>query len=141
MSKFLKLVFNPGNHNSATSLGLFILRVSSGFLMLTHGYGKFLKFFSDDPIKFADPIGIGVTASLALAVFAEFFCSIFIIVGFATRFSAIPLFITMLVAAAVVHVNDPLSDRELSMLYAGIFFLIALSGAGKLSVDAQISKY
>lgn len=131
----IKNILNPGNYPTTIHLILLLLRVTSGVFMLTHGTGKFMKFFGDEPLKFADPIGIGVTASLSLAVFAEVFCSIFLIVGFTTRLAAIPLLITMLVAAIIVHANDGFGKQELPLMYCAMYFAIALSGAGKYSLD------
>jgi putative oxidoreductase len=99
--------------------------------MLTHGMGKFTALFGGDPIRFPDPIGVGATASLVLAVFAEVFCSILLILGLGTRLAAIPLLTTMLVAAFVVHANDGFGKQELPLLYSTIYFVIAIAGAGK----------
>lgn len=89
----------------------------------------------DEPIQFADPIGIGAVASLALAVGAEFFCSIFLMVGVGTRLAAIPLLITMLVAALIVHWPDPFIRKELPLLYAAIYLVFIFTGAGRYSID------
>lgn len=128
-------IFNPGNYDQRINLVLLILRLAAGAFMLTHGIGKFSKLVGDAPITFADPIGVGVTTSLALAVFTEVFCSILLIVGFATRFVAIPLFITMLVAAFIVHANDGFGKQELALLYGVMYFCITIAGAGKISID------
>jgi putative oxidoreductase len=140
MKALIKKSFDPGNYHNSISISLLFLRIIVGIFMLTHGFGKFLLLISDGPIKFADPIGMGVTVSLVLAVFAEFICSIFLIFGFASRFSAIPLLITMLVAALIVHATDPFIRKELPLLYASIYLVIALAGAGKYSVDNWIFK-
>lgn len=140
MIKLIKKSFESGNYPDVISLSILILRVVAGVLMLTHGYGKFLRLFGDGPLQFADPLGIGVTASLVLAVFAEFLCSIFLIFGMATRFSAVPLLITMLVAALVVHWPDDFGRKELPLLYAAIYTVIAIVGAGKYSLDNLISR-
>lgn len=138
MKSLIKRCFNTGNYPETISFSLLFLRIIVGVFMITHGYGKFLMLFDDGPIKFADPIGIGVTASLILTVFAEFFCSIFLIFGLATRFSAIPLLITMLVAALIVHAPDPFLRKELPLLYAAIYAVIAIAGPGKYSIDHLI---
>jgi putative oxidoreductase len=46
----------------------------------------------------------------------------------------------MLVAALIVHAPDPFSRKELPLLYATIFVIIAIAGAGKYSLDNWISK-
>jgi putative oxidoreductase len=138
--KFVKSIFNPGNYPNNISMSLLILRVGVGIFMLTHGLGKFSKLFGDEPIVFADPIGIGVTASLALTVFAELFCSILLIAGLATRLAAIPLIITMCVITLFVHGGDAFGMKELPLLFGIVYFAIAIAGAGKYSLDNLITK-
>jgi putative oxidoreductase len=121
-------------------LGLLILRVGVSLGMLSHGYPKFLALISGNPIKFADPIGIGMTASLALAVFSEFICSILLIVGYKTRLASIPLAITMFVAAFVIHAQDPFGRKEKAILYLLTYIVIFLLGAGRLSLDTMFGK-
>jgi putative oxidoreductase len=106
--------------------------------MLTPGMGKLSILFGDGPIRFPDPIGVGATASLLLAVFSEVFCSILLIFGIGTRLAAIPLLITTLVAALIVHANDGFGKQELPLLYSAIYVVIAIAGAGKISIDNWI---
>lgn len=134
----IKKMFNPGSYSKNIDVSLLILRITGGALMLTHGIGKIAPLFGSDPIQFPDPIGLGATTSLAMAVFAEVVCAILLILGFATRFAAIPLLITMLVAVLVVHVADPFARQELPLLYASIYLVILIAGPGKFSIDNMI---
>ena len=122
---------------SWTSLGLLFLRVlSGGMMLLGHGWAK-LAGFAEIAAKFPDPLGLGSsTFSLGLAVFAEALCAAAVIVGFATRLAAIPLVVTMLVAAFVVHGDDPWVKKELALLYVVPFLTLVFTGAGKFSFDA-----
>ncbi|WP_347174685.1 DoxX family protein [Polaribacter uvawellassae] len=138
MKEITKNLFNPGNYENKINVALFLLRLSVGILMLTHGFGKLTSLFGSEPIRFGDPIGLGVTASLALATFSEFLCSILLIFGLGTRFAAVPLLITMLVAALIVHADDPFRRQELPLLYATIYMVILIVGAGKISIDNWI---
>jgi len=140
MKKFIKNTFNTGKYPNNVSLALLLIRLTAGTFMLSHGMGKFWKLFGDEPIAFADPIGVGVTASLALTVFAEVLCSLFLILGIATRLSAIPLLITMLVAAFIIHSDDPFGKKELALLYGVAYLVLLIAGAGKYSIDNFISK-
>lgn len=117
-------------------IGLALLRIIPSALMLSHGIPKFQKLISGD-FGFPDPIGIGSTPSLFLAVIGEFICPILIIIGFKTRWAAIPALITMLVAAIVVHGADPLAKKELALLYAVFFIAIILLGPGRYSIDRK----
>ena len=121
---------------TSKDFGLLILRVGVSALMLTHGYGKFLRLFTD-PTDFGDPIGLGPTISLILAVIGEFVAPILIIIGYKTKLAAIPELITMLVAAFVVHASDPIGTKEKALLYAVCYLAIAFTGAGKYSIDKK----
>ena len=135
-----KKLLNPGTYAKEINIALLFLRIAIGIFMLTHGTGKLIALLSGGPIQFADPIGIGPAASLALAVFAEFVCSLFLIFGVATRFAAIPLIITMLVAGFIIHAEDLFHVKEMAFLYLSTFITIAIAGAGKFSVDNLIYK-
>lgn len=134
----IKNIFNPGNYPNNIDFALLILRLAAGGFMLTHGIGKFEHLFSGEPIMFPDPMGVGATVSLALVVFAEVFCSIFLVFGIATRLSAIPLIITMLVAAFIAHASDGFGKQELPLLYTLIYMVFVISGSGKVSLDRWI---
>jgi len=108
-------------------------------MLFAHGWGK-LKGFSAISGKFPDPLGIGSAPSLAMAVFAEVFCAIALILGLFTRAAAIPLLITMIVAAFIVHGANPFQKKEFALLYAIPFLVLILTGAGKFSIDSKIVK-
>jgi len=131
---------NPGTYTNSVNIALLILRVIIGVFMIKHGLGKLETLFGNEPIEFPDPIGVGATASLALAVFSEVFCSVLLLIGLCTRFAAIPLFITMMVAAYIVHLHDGFNKQELALLYALIYIVITLIGAGKYSLDHMLFK-
>ena len=117
-----------------TNITLLITRIIFSLSMITHGYPKLIKLVSENP-SFVNPIGIGEIPTLILAVFAEFIAPIFIIIGFKTRiFSFFPI-ATMLVAAFIVHFDDPFKNKELALLYLAGFLTIFIIGPGKYSLD------
>lgn len=120
---------------SKIDLGLLILRLGAAGLMLTHGFPKLMKLFGGEEIVFADPFGFGMGITLALAVLAEFICSILVILGLGTRIAVIPLIITMFTAVSIVHASDPFQQKELALLYLLIFVVLLITGAGKHSLD------
>ena len=119
---------------------LLIIRIFVGFAMLSHGFPKLQQLLSGEEIQFYNFLGIGEKFTLILAVFAEFVCSIFIILGLFTRFALFFLIVTMAVAGLVVHNADPFSKRETSLLYLSVYSLIFAAGPGKYSIDGMISK-
>lgn len=119
---------------------LLLVRIAVAAFMLTHGYPKLMKLLAGGEIRFADPFGFGMTFSLVLAVFAEFFCSILVGLGIGTRLATIPLIITMSVAAFIAHGSDPFGKKELALLYMVIYVFLLFVGSGKFSVDYLISR-
>jgi putative oxidoreductase len=116
-------------------LALFVLRLGFGGLMLTHGIPKIEKL--SNATEFPDPIGIGGLPSLILCLIGEVLAPILIIVGFKTKWAALPAAITMFVAAFVIHAKDDLGTKEHALLYLIAFAVIFLAGAGKLSIDGM----
>jgi putative oxidoreductase len=90
--------------------------------------------------SFPDPFGIGSQLSVILAIFAELLCGVLIAVGFATRFTVIPLIITMATAFFIIHGGDAFGDKEMSFIYLAMYLVIFIIGPGKYSVDKLISK-
>lgn len=134
----LQKFFKPQILSVYANLGVLFLRVGIGLLMIAgHGYPKLQKYLGGDT-SFGDPIGLGQETSLLLAIFAEFGCSILVILGLFTRAALIPLIITMLVALFIIHAADPLSKQELPLLFAFVFLTIFVTGPGKYSADWSI---
>lgn len=121
-----------------TNIGLLVLRVGFGsFMFFGHGWDKLMNF-SVKSAQFPDLLGLGGSVSLALAVFAEFFCALAVIAGLGTRLSALPLMATMFVAAFVAHAADPFQRKELALLYLVGFTAVFLLGAGSFSLDGML---
>jgi len=136
--KQLLFVTSDAAETPMTSWGLLWLRVTVGLTMaLAHGWPK-LANYSEYASQFGDPIGLGPQLSLTLAVFAEFFCSFGIVFGLLTRAATIPLIITMLVAAFVVHADDPFQKQEFALLYFFPLVMLLITGPGRLSLDRII---
>ena len=120
-------------------LGLLLLRVSVAFLIMTHGWPKLIHF-AERAETFQDPLGLGSTVSLALALFAEFFCGAFLLIGLFSRIVLIPLIVNMLVIVFVVHGPKPIGDKELSLFYLISFTCLFLFGPGRYSADNLLKK-
>ncbi|MBY0371161.1 DoxX family protein [bacterium] len=117
-------------------MGLLFLRVfAGGMMLLSHGWAK-LSNYGTLATTFPDPLGMGVGFTLGVAIFAEFFCSLLVVLGLSTRLATIPLIGTMLTAAFVVHAMDPFDKKEFALIYATCFITIFLTGPGAFSLDA-----
>jgi putative oxidoreductase len=131
-------IFDSGTHSAPASVGLLILRVSTGLMLAVgHGWGK-LVTFGAKAASFPDPLGIGHQASLACTIGTEFFCALLLAAGLATRVAAVLVAFTMAVAAFVVLAKQPWGDKELAVLYLVPAAALMLTGAGRYSIDAHM---
>ncbi len=132
---------NPltSTHTLSADLAALFLRLIVGGLFIYHGYGKLLAFSQMYP-TFPDLIGIGGKLSYILVIFAEFFCGIFVALGFLTRFSIIPIFITMIVAYFIAHKTDTFQVKELAFVFLALSVVVFVLGSGKISLDKMIFK-
>ena len=131
----MKKILSVNNTSNTTDIALLTARIGIAALMLTHGIPKLLMLLSGAPVQFPAVLGMSAELCLALAVFAEVFCSLFLLAGLATRLAAIPLAITMLVAAFLIHGADPLSVKEPALYYLLVYTVLLLAGSGKYSID------
>jgi putative oxidoreductase len=127
------------------ALGL--LRVWTGAtLFLRHGWEKQPAHWAQFMAHFPDPIGIGAHPSFLIAFFADFVCSILLIVGLGTRWAALYSMANIFVAWAFIHhfaflVKAPGSDHgELIVLYLGALLTIVIAGPVAASLDRILSR-
>lgn len=135
MKKLLSTKYSAG----AVSAAMLVLRLGAGLLMISHGYDKLIHFSSMQH-KFMNFMGIGTMPSLALVIFAEFFCSLFLVLGLFTRLASIPLIIVMSVALFKAQNAQVFGKGELPALYLAAYIVILLIGPGRVSVDGMTGK-
>jgi putative oxidoreductase len=116
---------------------LLILRIFSGGLMVPHGWNKMMHY-AEKSGKFLDFMGLGPEISMALVIFAEFFCALFLVVGLGTRLVLIPLMIAMLVAVFDAHDGEIFGEGQEAFLYFITYLTLFLSGPGKYALDQKI---
>jgi putative oxidoreductase len=136
----MKKIFDTDMPARYGHVALLVYRVTAAIFMLTHGLPKLQKLLSGAEIQFADPYGFGPATSFVLVIFAEFFCSILVMIGLATRLAVIPLMITMATAVIFAHADDPFGTKEKPLLFLLIFALLLVFGSGRYSVDRALEK-
>jgi len=131
----MSIHYNAFSFNTA----MLVLRLALGILMMSHGYAKLVDYNGSKSIMY-NFLNLGISFSLILCIFAEFFCSLFIMIGLFTRAMAVPLIINMLVIIFKVHAHDFFGTAERGSLYLAGFLVLLLCGPGKVSVDGVASK-
>lgn len=116
-----------------------LARVSVGLVFVTAGWGKLQHL--DRVIEFFRSLGIPAPEIQAPFVAAtELVCGLLVVLGLATRFAAVPLIVTMIVAirtalwAELEGAIDLLGRQE--FLFIALLAWLAIAGAGAISLDA-----
>jgi putative oxidoreductase len=135
MKKLLSIRYSAGAFN----FSMLLLRVSFGLIMIIqHGMPKLMDFAQKSK-GFYDPLGIGSKASLVLVLFAEIFCSLFIVLGLFTRLAVVPLIIVMCFAFFGANKGD-IVGGEVALLYLTAYVVLLFLGPGRVSVDGMMKR-
>jgi len=139
--------------NTSNDFAIAILRLTFGLVFAAHGAQKVLGWFGG--YGFSGTMGffthqMGIPAPLAfLAICAEFFGGLGLIVGFLSRIAAFGIICNMLVAIVLVHAQNGLfmnwagnqkgEGFEYHLLAIAIGLLILFKGSGAMSVDRLLT--
>lgn len=134
----MKRLFSIKYSDNGITFATLLLRLAMGGLIIPHGYSKLINFAAKSS-TFTDPFHIGHATSMALVIFAEFFCGVFVVLGLFTRLACIPLIITMAVIVFLINKGN-FGEAELAALFLAGFMALLFTGAGKISIDKLIGK-
>jgi putative oxidoreductase len=133
------------------SVPLALVRFTVGFVMFLHGGQKMLGWFGgpgfSGSMGFFESMGIP-TVFAFLAIAAEFFGGLGLIIGFLARIAAFGVMVNMIVAILLVHGRNGLfmnwtgkqggEGFEFHLLAIGMALAVIIGGAGAYSVDLAI---
>ena len=135
----MKKLFSSKYSAGAVNAGMLFLRLALGVIMFHHGYQK-ITHFNSTAQHIPNLLGMGSTVNTSLIIFAEFFCSLFLMLGLFTRLACIPLIIAMSVALWKSHNLDFFGQGQLPAVFIAGFIAILFIGPGKISIDGMIGK-
>ena len=120
-----------------TDLASLILRLLFGGLFAYYGWQKLVNYDQILPM-FEDIIGIGSRLSFNLVIFAELICGALVLLGFVTRLSVFPIFITMIVAYFIAHAKDPFQAKQIAFVLLVLCLVVFILGSGRYSIDGLL---
>jgi putative oxidoreductase len=133
---FYNFLFPQYLKGKAVSFLLLLIRLFFGILFFMHGLDK-LTNFNELSMTYPSVLGFGSYTTLMVAIFCEFACSMFLLVGLMTRIILIPMVLSMAVAFFDIH-DGMMPEGELSLIYLVIFLGLFIAGPGRYSVDYLI---
>ena len=103
-------------------------------LLYVHGLPKLLHY-STELTQIDDPMHLGRSLTLSLALLAEIACPLLIAAGVLTRLACLPIIFLLLVSMLAVHPDWSIAEGQFGWLLLIIFGCIALAGPGRYSLS------
>ncbi len=134
----------PRSLPSYPSVALLILRLALGAILIAHGAQKAFFFgFAGTSASFAQ-MGVPLAEVAGpLVAIVELVGGIAILLGLATRAAGILVAVDMVVATLLVHLPNGMfvadGGYELTLVLAAASVALALTGAGRYSLDSAIA--
>lgn len=125
------------------------LRLPIGITFMAHGAQKLFGWFGGYGLEGTEQwmASIGLTPGYLMALMAgssEFFGGLLLIIGLLIRPTSAVLAFTMLMAIVTVHLDNGLfmsnNGYEFGLALLAATVSLAISGAGKLSIDSMIAR-
>lgn len=122
--------------------GLLCLRICFGLsLFLKHGWEKPTNF-AQMAQHFPNPLHVGPVPGLLFALISDAICSVLVMLGLATRLTALWIFANIFIAWSFVHqfqfFGRGADHGEAIVLYLGGFLALAIMGPGRFSLDRKL---
>ena len=133
---FYNFLFPQYCREKGISVLILLLRIFFGVLFMMHGLDK-LTNFNELSTTYPSVFGFGSYMTLMVSIFAEFCCSVFLILGLMVRITVIPMIAAMAVAFFDVH-DAMMPEGELALIYLILFIILYATGPGRFSLDYMI---
>jgi putative oxidoreductase len=131
-------------NNGRPDQGIALLRIVVGGIFVAHGAQKLFVFGIPGLAGFLGQVGVPLPMLSAVAVTAaEFLGGLALVAGLFTRWAALPLAFSMLVAAVTVHLKAGFflpNGVEYVLALLAATLSLALTGSGAWSLDRLLAR-
>jgi putative oxidoreductase len=131
----------PRMDRHQVSLGLLFLRLAGGALLIQWRAPQWSAMLNTTRAMVSNPLGISGEFDFFLTLFSELICTILVMLGIFTKFTAVPPLVVMLVMALAMPASTAWSTREIYLLHALPFFILTFTGPGDYSIDGRVSAW
>jgi len=140
MKKILTSTLNIYPSSTLFHLALLLFRVAlSSEMILVHGLKK-LGLNGSEPEIVPNPFHFPSALNQLLVNCSDLLFPSFVLLGFLTRLSVLPILAVTLTGYFIIHSHDPLPERDTPFMYSLSFLLILFLGPGKYSIDNAINR-
>lgn len=87
-----------------------------------------------------NPLQLPASLNNTMAIAANLFFPLLVILGLFTRLSVLPILAVTLTGYFVLHWHDPLLVKDIPYMYSLCFLLLFITGAGRFSIDHRIAE-
>lgn len=141
MKKILFSIMRSDLGSNLNNYALLFFRIAVSLeLIIAHGLKK-LGIGVENTEVVPNPLGLPEALNQTFATGANIIMPIFIIFGFMTRLATLPILGVTLTGYFILHANDPILVKDVPYIYSACFLFIAITGAGRYSLDNYFSKY
>lgn len=126
--------------NPSYNLAMLFFRTAVAVqLIAVHGLKK-LGIGVENAETIPNPLGFPSALNDGIAIAANVYLPVLLIIGFLTRLAALPALAVTLTGYFIVHARDPLSVSDIPYMYSISLLLIVFLGSGRYSADYLISQ-
>jgi putative oxidoreductase len=140
MKKLIKYIISTDLQSPLANFGILFFRVAVGTeLIVVHGLKK-LGIGVPTPEVIPNPFGFPGAFNDFVAIAANVYLPVLVVLGLFTRLAAIPAMIVTATGYFIMHGNDSLIERDIPFMYSVAMLTIAMIGGGKYSLDGYLTK-
>ena len=114
-----------------SSRAILFLRIFIGGVMMLHVIGK-MQTYSNLVLEFPSVLGLSSATTLSITILFQSLFAALIVIGVATRFVSVVMFVVTLLSAVNLFQVDGVTimNLKLEFLYLGIYTTLIISGSG-----------
>ncbi|MCO6148645.1 DoxX family protein [Flavobacterium sp. NRK1] len=140
MKKLIRVIISSDLKSKTYNFAILFFRVAVATeLLIVHGLKK-IGIGVAMPEVIPNPLGFPEAFNNFVAIAANVYLPILVILGFLTRLAALPALAVTATGYFVMHGHDSLAERDIPFMFSISLLMIIMLGGGKYSLDGYLNK-